>query len=73
MKNLEVFVYFEPCLMCSMALVHSRISKLFFIKPNNTYQGAINVNLNIRKMKLNHKYEVYRYCTKEDEFINFNN
>jgi len=31
----------EPCFMCSMALVHSRIGKVYFIKES-AYAGGLN-------------------------------
>lgn len=34
LTGLEVYLYREPCLMCAMALSHSRIAKLFFIENN---------------------------------------
>jgi tRNA(Arg) A34 adenosine deaminase TadA len=42
--------------MCAMALVHSRISRLYFIEPN-TFDGAITSKLKIADYEsLNHSY-----------------
>ena len=39
--NLHVFTTHEPCVMCSMALVHSRIFGLVFAKPMSRTGGIV--------------------------------
>ena len=34
MKDLYVFSSIEPCFMCSMALIHSRVNRLYFFNQN---------------------------------------
>ena len=34
LTGFEDYLFREPCLMCAMALSHSRIEKLFFIEKN---------------------------------------
>jgi tRNA(Arg) A34 adenosine deaminase TadA len=34
----DAFVTVEPCVMCSMALIHSRIRRLFFMEASHTAQ-----------------------------------
>lgn len=29
-KELTLFIYYEPCIMCAMALVHSRIKEVYY-------------------------------------------
>jgi tRNA-specific adenosine deaminase 3 len=53
MKDHYLFTDIEPCFMCAMALVHSRISRLYF-KRENVIDGAI-VEVKLHQLKnLNH-------------------
>lgn len=55
----DVYLLREPCVMCGMALVHSRVRKVFF--HETTTKGAIHTLTKIHTMKaLNHHYEVFR-------------
>jgi tRNA-specific adenosine deaminase 3 len=57
--GLEIFIYQEPCVMCSMALVHSRIKRLFFLKKNISNGGITSkYNLSMHK-NLNHHFKSY--------------
>ena len=69
MNNLEIFIYYEPCLMCSMALVHSRIKRIFYVKKNSVYFGAVNLKFNINDLEINHKYDVFQYVESEEDFL----
>ena len=39
MKDLDILVDVEPCFMCAMALIHSRISRLYFMNANTVSGG----------------------------------
>lgn len=55
----NVYLLNEPCLMCSMALVHSRVGKVFYINENQ--QGALATGYGLHFLKeLNHHYQVYQ-------------
>lgn len=55
----DVYLLREPCVMCGMALVHSRARKIFF--HETTEKGAIHTLTKIHTTKaLNHHYEVFR-------------
>ncbi|KAK5647200.1 hypothetical protein RI129_002092 [Pyrocoelia pectoralis] len=64
----EVYTTQEPCIMCSMALIHSRASRVFFGAKNNN--GGLGSLCQIHTVKnLNHHYEVFgglleHECTK---------
>lgn len=54
----DIYLLREPCIMCSMALVHSRARRIFF--HETTSSGAINTLTKIHTEKaLNHHYEVF--------------
>jgi tRNA-specific adenosine deaminase 3 len=50
----------EPCIMCSMALLHSRIARVVYAIPNNE-QGGLGSRFSIHcEYRLNHHFQVYR-------------
>jgi tRNA-specific adenosine deaminase 3 len=54
----DVYVTREPCTMCAMALVHSRVRRVFYgcASPH----GALGTNIKLNTLKcLNHHYEVF--------------
>lgn len=55
----DIYLNKEPCLMCSMALVHSRSKRIFFCKEN-TANGALMTKIKLHTVKdLNHHFEVF--------------
>ncbi|XP_069685051.1 probable inactive tRNA-specific adenosine deaminase-like protein 3 [Periplaneta americana] len=54
----DVYVTREPCTMCAMALVHSRVRRLFY--GCSSSEGALGTKVKIHTLKaLNHHYEVF--------------
>ena len=45
--------------MCAMAMVHSRVARIIYKEKNPIYLGALNEKLNIQKLKVNHKFEIF--------------
>lgn len=55
----DLYVTREPCIMCAMALVHSRIGRVFYGAA--FADGALGSKYKIHSQKdLNHRFEVYR-------------
>ncbi|CAG08291.1 unnamed protein product, partial [Tetraodon nigroviridis] len=57
--GLDLYVTREPCVMCAMALVHSRIGRVFY--GTVWSDGALGTKYKIHSQKdLNHRFEVFR-------------
>ncbi|CAM9286655.1 putative inactive tRNA-specific adenosine deaminase-like protein 3 [Lampetra fluviatilis] len=63
--NLDVFVTHEPCVMCAMALVHSRVQRVFYgtPSPDGALGSAYKLHANDN---LNHRFEVFRGVMEEE-------
>lgn len=63
-KGLDIIIYQEPCLMCSMALVHSRIRRVYYSKEtpvDSPFKGGLNEGMNLTEVpEINHKYLVFQ-------------
>lgn len=56
----DVYLTQEPCLMCSMALVHSRVSRVFFMEPSPQKGGLYSLCRLQNVRSLNHAFEVFQ-------------
>lgn len=64
--NLLVYTTHEPCIMCSMALVHSRIGRIIYMKDQPGTGGlASNYQLGDRD-GLNWKYNIWKWIGKDE-------
>uniref|UniRef100_A0A1A9X4T2 Uncharacterized protein n=1 Tax=Glossina brevipalpis TaxID=37001 RepID=A0A1A9X4T2_9MUSC len=60
----DVYLSQEPCLMCSMALVHSRVKRIFFLWDSKS-NGSLKSHFKLQQVRdLNHHYEVYQFVTE---------
>eukprot|EP00662_Eupelagonemidae_sp_cell21_P047900 gene47900-36892_t len=46
----------EPCVMCAMALVHSRIARVAFLEPNTVFGGLGSTLAVHSERRLNHHF-----------------
>ncbi|XP_029386800.1 putative inactive tRNA-specific adenosine deaminase-like protein 3 [Echeneis naucrates] len=55
----DLYVTREPCVMCAMALLHSRIGRVFY--GTTSADGALGTKFKIHSQRdLNHRFEVYK-------------
>ncbi|KAF3440952.1 hypothetical protein FNV43_RR19238 [Rhamnella rubrinervis] len=62
----DIYLVWEPCTMCAMALVHQRIRRIFFAFPNPN-AGALGSVYRLQgERSLNHHYAVFRVLMPEE-------
>ncbi|KAJ3696890.1 hypothetical protein LUZ61_000595 [Rhynchospora tenuis] len=56
----DIYLAWEPCPMCAMALVHQRIKRIFYAFPNPRVGALGTVHRLQGEKSLNHHYSVFR-------------
>ncbi len=60
LTSLSLFITHEPCLMCTMALLHSRVKEIFYILPSPTGDGGFASTYGVHgHPRLNHQVDVF--------------
>lgn len=62
----DAYLTHEPCFMCTMGFLHSRISRLYFLNRNQEFGGASKAMIH-RNKKLNHRFRVYQVFWTDNE------
>lgn len=66
-QNMTVFSSHEPCVMCCMALVHSRISRLIYLRSSPS-SGGLETNYQLGDREgLNWKFEIWKWIDRKSE------
>ncbi|WEJ97319.1 tRNA-specific adenosine deaminase subunit tad3 [Yamadazyma tenuis] len=65
LNGLVVYTTHEPCVMCSMGLVHSRIKRVIYLQPMKSGGLETNYQLGDRD-DLNWNFETWRWLEEED-------
>lgn len=65
LTGLSVFMSHEPCLLCAMSLLHSRIANLFYIKRAPGSGGCGSVYSVHEDEGLNHRFEVWEWKAQD--------
>ncbi|CAG8543636.1 10423_t:CDS:2 [Ambispora gerdemannii] len=68
-KNYDLFVTHEPCVMCSMALVHSRIGRVFYARATPNSGGLGSIYKIHAHSSLNHHFRVFIWDSISDDRI----
>ncbi|XP_057457554.1 tRNA-specific adenosine deaminase TAD3 isoform X2 [Lotus japonicus] len=61
----DIYLAWEPCIMCAMALVHQRIRRIFYRFPNPNAGALGSVHRLQGEKSLNHHYAVFRVMLPE--------
>lgn len=60
LNGCSIYLTDEPCVMCAMALLHSRIENVFYLNSNPTFGSLGSIyKLHLLK-KTNHRFNVYQ-------------
>lgn len=62
----DIYLTREPCIMCSMALVHSRIARIIYGMDNKNAGGVGSRYILHSYPSINHHYKVYRYLLYDE-------
>ncbi|XP_077234901.1 cytidine/deoxycytidylate deaminase family protein isoform X2 [Tasmannia lanceolata] len=62
----DIYLVWEPCTMCAMALVHQRIRRIFYAFPNRNTGALGSVHRLQGEKSLNHHYAVFRVLLPEE-------
>ncbi len=58
----------EPCVMCSMALVHSRVAAVYFAEPNAAHGGLFGSCYRVQLLEAtNHRFPAFGNCRFVEE------
>ncbi|XP_076944103.1 tRNA-specific adenosine deaminase TAD3-like isoform X2 [Bidens hawaiensis] len=62
----DIYLIWEPCAMCAMALVHQRIKRIFYAFPNEKAGALGSVHRLQGEKSLNHHYAVFQVLLPQE-------
>lgn len=65
LTSLTLFTTHEPCVMCSMALLHSRVREVFYLFPMEKTGGCGSTTCVPRLQGVNHRFAVNKWKLDE--------
>jgi len=65
LTSLVLFTTHEPCVMCSMALLHSRVKAVFYLVPMKETGGCGGLSCLPKLDGVNHRFDIYQWKTKD--------
>ncbi|EKM51929.1 uncharacterized protein PHACADRAFT_262343 [Phanerochaete carnosa HHB-10118-sp] len=67
LTSLTAFLSHEPCIMCSMALLHSRVKEIYYLKPMEKTGGCGGCACVPKLEGVNHRFAISRWSKGVDE------
>jgi len=64
-SDLDLFITREPCIMCAMAILHSRFQRVFYCEPDALCGALGSVYALHSNQSVNHRFKVYRVAGSE--------
>ncbi|KAI0795324.1 cytidine deaminase-like protein [Irpex lacteus] len=61
LTDLTLFLSHEPCIMCSMALLHSRVKEIFYLLPMEKTGGCGSIACLPKLPNVNHRFGIGRW------------
>ncbi|KAL8234027.1 hypothetical protein R6Q59_020127 [Mikania micrantha] len=65
----DIYLIWEPCAMCAMALVHQRIKRIFYAFPNPKAGALGSVHRLQGEKSLNHHYAVFNVLVPQESLV----
>ncbi|KAF8916980.1 cytidine deaminase-like protein [Mucidula mucida] len=70
LTSLSLFITHEPCIMCSMALLHSRVKEIFYILPMDKTGGCGGATCLPTLPGVNHRFTIWRWTQNKQNGMN---
>lgn len=72
LTSLTVFMTHEPCIMCSMSLLHSRVKDVFYLLPMEHTGGCGGATCLPALEGVNHRFNIYRWTDTDALGVDIN-
>lgn len=66
LEECDLYVTLEPCIMCSGAIINSRIKRVFFAAPDEKAGAVSSLYHLLEDTRLNHQVEVHQGLMQEE-------